>query len=181
MKIDLDRYRIAPGEAPNLAARDTADTQGLSEDRDEDRVDEQLKENQDQMDDLQEQLYAERKQSLLVILQAMDGAGKDSTIESIFEGLNPQGVRVWNFGKPTEKELAHDFLWRIHRRTPGAGYIGVFNRSHYEDVLIVRVHEWDTPDVIERRTCVAADQQVRRQHVAVGDDAGGRGIGLTHP
>jgi len=151
MKIDLDRYRITPGEAPNLAARDTADTQGLSEDRDEDRVDEQVKENQDQMDDLQEQLYAERKQSLLVVLQAMDGAGKDSTIESIFEGLNPQGVRVWNFGKPTEKELAHDFLWRIHRRTPGAGYIGVFNRSHYEDVLIVRVHEWDTPDVIERR------------------------------
>ena len=151
MKIDLDRYRITPGEAPNLADRDTADTQGLSEDRDEDRVDEQVKENQDRMDDLQEQLYAERKQSLLVILQAMDGAGKDSTIESIFEGLNPQGVRVWNFGKPTEKELAHDFLWRIHRRTPGAGYIGVFNRSHYEDVLIVRVHDWAAPDVIERR------------------------------
>ena len=151
MKIDLDRYRITPGEAPNLEDRDTADTQGLSEKRDEDRVDEQVDENRKQMDDLQERLYAESKQSLLVVLQAMDGAGKDSTIESIFEGLNPQGVRVWNFGKPTEKELAHDFLWRIHKRTPGAGYIGVFNRSHYEDVLIVRVHGLVEPDVIERR------------------------------
>ena len=66
-------------------------------------------------------------------------------------GLNPQGVRVWSFKAPTEKELAHDFLWRVHKQAPGAGYIGVFNRSHYEDVLIVRVHEWAEPDVIERR------------------------------
>jgi PPK2 family polyphosphate:nucleotide phosphotransferase len=149
--IDLDRYRVTPGEPPRLAERDTADTQGLSEAEDEDHVDALVAANQARMDDLQERLYAERKQSLLIILQAMDGAGKDSTIEHVLEGLNPQGVRVWNFGKPTEKELAHDFLWRIHKRTPGAGYIGVFNRSHYEDVLIVRVHDWAEPDVIERR------------------------------
>jgi PPK2 family polyphosphate:nucleotide phosphotransferase len=151
MKVDLDRYRVVPGERPRLAERDTADTQGLSEAEDEDHVDALVAANQARMDDLQERLYAERKQSLLIILQAMDGAGKDSTIEHVLEGLNPQGVRVWNFGKPTEKELAHDFLWRIHKRTPGAGYIGVFNRSHYEDVLIVRVHDWAEPDVIERR------------------------------
>jgi PPK2 family polyphosphate:nucleotide phosphotransferase len=149
--IDLDRYLVRPGEAPRLAERDTADTQGLEEEGDGEHVEALVKANRERMDDLQERLYAERKQSLLLVLQAMDGAGKDSTIESIFEGLNPQGVRVWNFGKPTEKELAHDFLWRIHKRTPGAGYIGVFNRSHYEDVLIVRVHGWAEPDVIERR------------------------------
>jgi PPK2 family polyphosphate:nucleotide phosphotransferase len=151
MRIDLSRYLVPPGQPPRLAERDPADTQGLVEDRDEDRVDAQVEENLDQLDDWQERLYAERKQSLLLILQAMDGAGKDSTIEHVLGGLNPQGVRVWNFGKPTEKELAHDFLWRVHKQAPGAGYIGVFNRSHYEDVLIVRVHGWATPDVIERR------------------------------
>ena len=145
MTVDLDRYRIAPGEPLRLAGRDPADTQGLSEDRDEDRVDAQVEANLERMDDLQERLYAERAQSLLVILQAMDGAGKDSTIEHVLGRLNPQGVRVWNFGTPTEKELAHDFLWRIHKRTPGAGYIGVFNRSHYEDVLIVRVKSLAPP------------------------------------
>jgi PPK2 family polyphosphate:nucleotide phosphotransferase len=149
--VDLDRYRVTPGEPPRLSERDTADTQGLFEAEDEDHVDALVDANIDRMDDLQERLFAEREQSLLVILQAMDGAGKDSTIEHVLGGLNPQGVRVWNFGKPTEKELAHDFLWRVHKRTPGAGYIGVFNRSHYEDVLIVRVHGWAEPDVIERR------------------------------
>ncbi len=151
MTIDLDRYRISPGDAPRLAERDPADTQGLSEEEDEDRVDEQVDDNLDRLDELQERLYAEGAQSLLVVLQAMDGAGKDSTIESVFGPINPQGVRVWSFKAPTQKELAHDFLWRIHKRTPGAGYIGVFNRSHYEDVLIVRVHGWAAPDVIERR------------------------------
>lgn len=151
MRVDLDRYRITPGEAPNLAGRDTADTQGLVEDRDEDRVDEQVRANIERLDDLQERLYAEGKQSLLLVLQAMDGGGKDSTIRAVLGGLNPQGVRVWNFKAPTEKELAHDFLWRVHRRAPGAGYIGVFNRSHYEDVLIVRVKGLAPPDVVERR------------------------------
>ena len=151
MHIDTSRYRISPGQSPRLAERDTADTQGLVKDHDEEAVEAQVEENLDKLDDLQEQLYAERKQSLIVVLQAMDGAGKDSTIEHVFGALNPQGVRVWNFGKPTEKELAHDFLWRIHKRTPAAGYIAVFNRSHYEDVLIVRVHGWESPEMIERR------------------------------
>ncbi len=151
MTIDLDRYRIAPGDAPHLDERDTADTQGLSEEQDEDRVDEQVEDNLDQIDDLQERLYAEDKQSLLVVLQAMDGAGKDSTIRSVFGPLNPQGVRVASFKAPTKEELAHDFLWRIHKQAPEAGHIRVFNRSHYEDVLIVRVHGWAAPEIIERR------------------------------
>ncbi len=151
MTIDLDRYRVAAGDAPRLDERDTADTQGLDEDADGDRIDEQVDDNLDRLSDLQERLYAEGEQSLLVILQAMDGAGKDSTIEAVFGELNPQGVRVWSFKAPTDQELAHDFLWRVHKRAPGAGYIGVFNRSHYEDVLIVRVHEWADEETIERR------------------------------
>jgi PPK2 family polyphosphate:nucleotide phosphotransferase len=90
---------------------------------------------------LQERLYAERKQALLVVLQAMDAGGKDGTIKKVFNSINPQGVRVTSFKVPTALELSHDFLWRIHQQVPPKGYIGIFNRSHYEDVLIVRVNE----------------------------------------
>ncbi len=95
---------------------------------------------QDRLFSLQERLYAENRQSLLIILQAMDAAGKDSTIRHVFEGVNPQGVQVTSFKQPTELELAHDFLWRIHHHAPRKGMIGIFNRSHYEDVLVVRVN-----------------------------------------
>ena len=87
----------------------------------------------------QEKLYAENKQSVLIVLQGMDASGKDGLIRRVFSGLNPQGVRVFSFKEPTKEELAHDFLWRIHRRTPARGMVHVFNRSHYEDVLITRV------------------------------------------
>jgi len=87
----------------------------------------------------QEKLYAENKRSILVVLQGMDASGKDGLIRRVFSGINPQGVRVFSFKEPTERELAHDFLWRIHRRTPARGMIHVFNRSQYEDVLITRV------------------------------------------
>ena len=90
--------------------------------------------------DLQEKLYAQHTQSLLVVLQAMDAGGKDSTIKKVFDSVNPQGVQVTSFKAPTSEELSHDFLWRIHQHTPGKGYIGIFNRSHYEDVLVVRVN-----------------------------------------
>ena len=90
--------------------------------------------------DLQEVLYADRGHALLVVLQGIDAGGKDGTINHVFRGLNPQGVVVTSFKQPTGEELAHDFLWRIHKRVPEKGYIGVFNRSHYEDVLVVRVH-----------------------------------------
>lgn len=151
MKIDTDQYRIKPGEKLNLNVMSTNDTQGYTEKKHKDDAKERLLELTDESSDLQERLYAEGKQSLLVVLQAMDAGGKDSTIEKVFGKLNPQGVRVWSFKKPTEVELAHDFLWRVHRRAPGAGYIGVFNRSHYEDVLIVRVHNWaDEPTILRR-------------------------------
>lgn len=90
--------------------------------------------------DLQDAFYADRGHALLVVLQGIDAGGKDGTINHVFRGLNPQGVIVTSFKQPTGEELAHDFLWRIHKRTPEKGYIGVFNRSHYEDVLVVRVH-----------------------------------------
>lgn len=89
----------------------------------------------------QERLYAEDKQHLLIVLQAMDAGGKDGTIRNVLKGVNPQGVRVQSFKVPSKEELAHDFLWRIHKVVPARGMIGVFNRSHYEDVLVVRVHD----------------------------------------
>jgi len=90
---------------------------------------------------LQNRLYAQGTQNLLVVLQAMDAGGKDGTIRRVFRGVNPQGVRVTSFKAPTPEELDHDFLWRIHKAVPGNGMVGVFNRSHYEEVLVVRVHK----------------------------------------
>lgn len=109
-----------------------------------------LKLNQE-LEALQELLYAEGKHRLLVILQAMDTGGKDGVIRSVFEGVNPQGVKVASFKTPTSIELSHDYLWRIHEHTPGKGEIVIFNRSHYEDVLVVRVHELVPEAVWSRR------------------------------
>ncbi|HYH10851.1 MAG TPA: polyphosphate kinase 2 family protein [Thermomicrobiales bacterium] len=100
---------------------------------------------------LQERLYAEHGQSLLIVLQATDTGGKDSTIRRVFKGVNPQGVRVWSFKEPSKEELDHDFLWRYHDHTPGKGMIAIFNRSHYEDVLIVRVKGLVPESVWSRR------------------------------
>lgn len=100
---------------------------------------------------LQERLYAEGKHRVLIVLQAMDTGGKDGTIRHIFERVNPQGVNVASFKKPTQEELSHDFLWRIHPHVPGNGEIVVFNRSHYEDVLIVRVNNLVPPEVWQSR------------------------------
>lgn len=105
----------------------------------------------DEIAELQDAMYAESKQSLLIVLQAMDAAGKDSTIGKLTRNLNAQGCAVHSFKSPTKLELAHDFLWRIHAAMPKAGDIAIFNRSHYEDVLIVKVHGWASDEVIERR------------------------------
>jgi PPK2 family polyphosphate:nucleotide phosphotransferase len=94
-----------------------------------------------ELDDLQNLLYAESKHSVLVIVQGMDASGKDGTVRNVFGKLNPQGVLVQSFKEPTKEELAHDFLWRVHRHTPAKGMIQIFNRSHYEDILITRVHK----------------------------------------
>lgn len=101
-----------------------------------------LGELSDQLFSLQERLWAEGKHSVLIVLQGMDTGGKDGTIRHVFRGVNPVGVRVTSFKAPSEEERRHDFLWRAHRSVPAAGEIGIFNRSHYEDVLIVRVHGW---------------------------------------
>ena len=105
----------------------------------------------DELDKLQNLLYAEGKYSLLVIIQGMDASGKDGAIKNVFGGLNPQGITVQSFKAPTPEELSHDFLWRIHKHTPGKGMIQVFNRSQYEDVLITRVHGWCDDKTAEAR------------------------------
>lgn len=99
-----------------------------------------LKENEGILDEYQERLYSESKQSLLIVFQAMDAAGKDSTIRAVFSGMNPQGFLVSSFKQPSKNELAHDYLWRVSRQLPARGLIGVFNRSHYEEVLVCKVH-----------------------------------------
>jgi len=104
-----------------------------------------------QLADLQELLYAEHKQKILIVLQGMDTSGKDSTIRHVFGDVNPQGTRVYGFKVPTQQELDHDYLWRVHKNTPGKGEIVIFNRSHYEDVLVVRVHELVSKSVWEKR------------------------------
>jgi PPK2 family polyphosphate:nucleotide phosphotransferase len=100
---------------------------------------------------LQERLYAEHSQSLLIVFQATDTGGKDGVIRNVFKGVNPQGCRVWSFGVPSEEESAHDALWRYHHLTPAKGMIGIFNRSHYEEVLVVRVKELVDQGVWNRR------------------------------
>ena len=101
--------------------------------------------------ELQHRLYAEGKQSLLVILQGMDASGKDGTIKTVFADCNPSGIDAYAFKKPTEEEFAHDFLWRVHQKTPRKGNIMIFNRSHYEDILIQRVHKWINDEHAEKR------------------------------
>src|SRR5215469_13494350 len=100
-----------------------------------------IQKNVARMDKLQYLLYADDNQSLLVVLQALDAAGKDGVVRHLFSGMNPQGTFVFGFKQPSKEEAAHDFLWRAHRRAPGKGEVVIFNRSHYEDVLVVRVHK----------------------------------------
>lgn len=111
----------------------------------------ELKRNVERLRELQQVMWAEGRHALLVVLQAMDAGGKDGTIKHVMRGVNPQGCQVTSFKVPTEEELDHDFLWRVHKATPRRGYIGIFNRSHYEDVLAVRVHNLVPKEVWEQR------------------------------
>ena len=129
-------YRVPPDAKVALADHDPADTSSYE---DPDEAHEELADLVRQIADLQARLYAEDQRSLLVVLQGIDAAGKDSSVKHVFSGTNPQGVRVYSFKEPSNEELAHDFLWRYHQHTPAKGMIHVFNRSHYEDVLVVRV------------------------------------------
>lgn len=118
-----------------------------------------------ELDDLQNLLYAESKHSVLVILQGMDASGKDGVIRNVFGHLNPQGVAVRSFKAPTPEELSHDFLWRIHTHTPAKGMIQLFNRSHYEDIIITRVHGWCDDKTAEKRMKAINDfEEMLTQH-----------------
>jgi len=128
---------VKPGTRVRLSRHDPDETFGFN---DRNKAADLLAENIERMAGLQYRLYAEGRRALLIVLQAMDAGGKDGIIRHVMSGLNPQGCRVTSFKVPSAEELAHDFLWRIHKAVPGRGEIGVFNRSHYEDVLIVRVH-----------------------------------------
>lgn len=136
--IHVGRYRLEPGHDFEIEKLDPNDTSGF-EGRPEDEPAESSRLNE-KLRKLQELLYAEHKHKVLVILQAMDTGGKDGVIHRVFQGVNPQGVRVAHFGVPTSEELSHDFLWRIHSKVPEDGEIVIFNRSHYEGVLVERVH-----------------------------------------
>lgn len=131
-------YRVSPGLAVTLSKWSTSEVRGGVE-KEEARRAAQV--NADRLALLQHNLYAEGRRSFLLVFQGMDTAGKDGTIRRVLGEMNPQGCRVSSFKKPTEEELSHDFLWRVHREAPAAGMVGIFNRSHYEDVLAVRVKQ----------------------------------------
>jgi PPK2 family polyphosphate:nucleotide phosphotransferase len=148
MKL-AQRYLVKPGTRLDLSRFDPKSTAGFDGGKKE--AAEPFAELNGQIEELQERLWAEGRQKLLVVLQGLDASGKDGTIRSVFEGVNPLGTRVAAFGVPTEEELAHDFLWRVHSKVPGKGEIAIFNRSHYEDVLVVRVRKLAPKSVWQAR------------------------------
>lgn len=143
-----DELRVKPGRKVALSDYDPDATPGFKKKPDVDGV---LLESTARLAELQYLLYAENKRALLIVLQAMDTGGKDGTIRHVMSGLNPAGCRVKSFKVPTQEELDHDYLWRIHEAVPPKGEFGIFNRSHYEDVIVVRVHKLVPRSVWEKR------------------------------
>jgi PPK2 family polyphosphate:nucleotide phosphotransferase len=140
--MDYEKFRVAEGKKLNLKDHKTGftgDYKGKTEAK------EDLEKNVGRLSELQDVLYAQNTQSLLIIFQAMDAAGKDGAIKHVMSGLNPQGCQVFSFKQPSAEELDHDFLWRCAKNTPERGRIGIFNRSYYEEVLVVRVH----PEILQ--------------------------------
>jgi PPK2 family polyphosphate:nucleotide phosphotransferase len=133
-------YRVTKGSGFRLKGIDPSDTQGMSDEH-KPRARKLLREGVEWLAEEQEKLYAQDRRSLLLVFQAMDAAGKDGTIKHVMSGVNPQGCQVTSFKQPSEEELDHDWMWRCWRALPERGRIGVFNRSYYEEVLVVRVHE----------------------------------------
>jgi PPK2 family polyphosphate:nucleotide phosphotransferase len=144
----IDRVRIEPGSKAGIAGRDARDKLGLA---DKDAGRERLAEVHEKLSVLQARLYAESRHSVLLVLQGLDASGKDGVIRTVFTGLNPQGCRVSSFKAPTSAELAHDYLWRVHAQVPARGEIGIFNRSHYEDVVTVGLLDLMPKQVWQRR------------------------------
>ena len=148
----MEKYRVKPDLQLNL---DTCDPDDTGEYKKTDQGKEKAKVVTGQLigrlEELQERLYANGDRAVLIVLQGMDTSGKDGTIKSVMSGVNPQGCKVVSFKVPSSEELGHDFLWRVHQKAPSKGQIGIFNRSHYEDVLITRVHGWVSDKVVTQR------------------------------
>ncbi len=136
-EVNVKQYLMKSGKKISLEEWDAAKTSGYDGDKED--AQREIEKLNKKLESLQELFYAEGKHKLLIILQGMDSSGKDGVIRHVFDGVNPQGVRVACFKVPTSEELAHDYLWRVHKQTPGKGEIVIFNRSHYEDVLVVRI------------------------------------------
>jgi PPK2 family polyphosphate:nucleotide phosphotransferase len=144
----IEQLRVEPGAKADISKRDPKDKLGLA---DKQAGKQQLAEIHARLESLQARLYAESRQSVLLVLQGLDASGKDGVIRKVFAGLNPQACRVASFKAPTATELAHDYLWRVHAALPARGEIGIFNRSHYEDVVAVRMLELAPREVWQRR------------------------------
>jgi PPK2 family polyphosphate:nucleotide phosphotransferase len=149
MLIDTTPHRVRPGSRVDLGSTDSRDTGTFQGGKKEGRA--VHRELTTRLSQLQEKFYADGRHRLLLVLQATDTGGKDGTIKKVFRGVNPAGVRIASFKQPTHHELARDYLWRIHSRVPRSGEITIFNRSHYEDVLVVRVKGLASEDVWQRR------------------------------
>jgi PPK2 family polyphosphate:nucleotide phosphotransferase len=162
---DLLRAEVSDGRF-RLAEVDPAARPGLKSHK---RALKDLPKHQAELFKLQEKLYAENKRALLLVLQGMDTSGKDGTITHVIGHLNPQGVKITPFKQPTPEEKRHGFLWRIRRNLPPIGHVGIFNRSHYEDVLVVRVHDLAPLNVIERRYDLINrfEKEVTKQRIAI--------------
>jgi len=161
--IQTHRYRVKEGEKVRLRRWAPSDTSGFA--GTEAKALEESRKLLLRLERLQEVLYAEHKHKLLIVLQAMDTGGKDGTIKKVFEGVNPQGVRVAHFRTPTPEEAEHDFLWRVHQQAPGSGEMVIFNRSHYEGVLIERVH-----GLVPRKTWVRRYREIEHFEHLLHDD-----------
>ncbi|OLC79348.1 MAG: hypothetical protein AUH72_14520 [Acidobacteria bacterium 13_1_40CM_4_65_8] len=144
-----NRFRVRPGQTVNLRQYDPADTQPFKNKK---KAIDKLDKGLERLAKLQEQLYAQDRWAVLLIFQAMDGGGKDSMIKHVMSGLNPQGTQVFSFKRPSDEELDHDYLWRTTKALPERGRIGIFNRSYYEEVLVVRVH----PEILSRQKLPAS-------------------------
>ena len=159
----MNLYKVKPKEKVKLNKVDANDCGEWEGKKKEAKT--KLAELNQRLDELQEVLYAEHKHKVLIVFQAMDSGGKDGSIRAVFEGVNPQGVRVVSFKAPTTTELSHDYLWRVHQAVPGKGEIVVFNRSHYEDVLVVRVH-----DLVPRETWEKRYEHIRNFEKMLADE-----------
>lgn len=154
MKLRPDRpsldaaFKISSPESFSLADHNPSDKRIFA---DKEAAEDSLKDDAEAIDALQDRLFAEGKRALLVVLQGIDTAGKDGTVRGVFNACGPLGVRVTGFGRPSEEDLAHDYLWRVHRAVPAKGTIGIFNRSHYEDVLVVKVRGLVPAEIVAAR------------------------------